>query len=77
MQTYGSKEQVYRGTALMTAGRVRKDGIVYEGGRYKFKSKIRAAKRNPALMSRARAVKRIASSMRRKGEKPRGLIVLP
>ena len=73
----GSKVEVYHGTARMTPGGVTKSGIVHEDGRYKFKSKIRAARRNPALMTRARAVKRIASAMRRRGERPRGIIVLP
>jgi len=61
----------------MTAGGVTKEGIVFQDGRYKFRSKIAAIKKNPVLMARARAVKEAARIMRERGERPRGIIVMP
>jgi hypothetical protein len=72
----GSKAQVFRGTAYQTSGGVTRSGIVYHDGKYKFKSRIAAAKRNPALMERARAIRERAAEMRRMGNPPRGIIHL-
>lgn len=68
----GSKVQVWNGTAKKTLGGVTRDGLFKDKyGRIRFKSRSLAAKRNPALMARAMAVKaqysrgRSASPLRR------------
>jgi hypothetical protein len=74
--TVGSRAQVWHGTCDRTSGGLTKSDLMMKDGRIISRRKSEAARRNPALMERAMAVKAEAKRMREMGERPRGIIRL-